>query len=207
MEKNFDKENKSDTQNFKVNRVNKRVVIPMLVVVLMITIACNISYEGIDFTDKPETPLIEINTETEEQLNPSMPEQAVPTPEPTYQREESKDPESESEKSETNEYSVTAENFDCICQVNGNVTQALSVKGDQLFFGEGEGEQVFEKIGENTYKRSWMGYYILVVDGKDTQVDEERSAVIILTNDGYLMEHYQGSNSSPCCVYTFTQTK
>ena len=78
MEKNFDKENKSDTQNFKVNRVNKRVVIPMLVVVLMITIACNISYEGIDFTDKPETPLIEINTETEEQLNPSMPNKRFP---------------------------------------------------------------------------------------------------------------------------------
>ena len=84
---------------------------------------------------------------------------------------------------------------------------SVKCQGDQLFFGEGEGEQVFEKIGENTYKRSWMGYYILVVDGKDTQVDEERSAVIILTNDGYLMEHYQGSNSSPCCVYTFTQTK
>ena len=207
MEKIFDKENKSYTQILKVNRINKRIVIPMLVVVLMITMACNISYEGIDFTDKPETPLIEINPETEEQSQPQMPQQAVPTPEPTYQREESKDPEAEAEKSETNEYSVTAENFDCICQVNGNVTQVLSVKGDQLFFGEGEGEQVYEKIGENTYKRSWMGYYILREDGKDTKVDEEQSTVIILTDNGHIMEHYKGSNSSPCCVYTFTQTK
>jgi hypothetical protein len=91
--------------------------------------------------------------------------------------------------------------------VDGDVSQALSVKGDQLFLGTGEGEQVYEKIGANTYKRSWMGYYILNVDGIDTKVDEERSDVIILTANGYIMEHYQGSNSSPCCVHTFTKKK
>ncbi len=69
----------------------------------------------------------------------------------------------------------------------------------------GEVTQVYEKTGGSSYKRSWMGYYILVVDGKDTQVDEERSVVMTLTDTGYTMEDFQGTSAFPCCIHTFTQ--
>ena len=196
----FDKNNKTGTPNGKTNKGNRRVIFAVLVVVLLLTMACI----GGDI----EVNLVPDKTATEEEnWRPSIRQQPVSTPEPTYQREESQGSEAVSGNVETNEYSVTAENFDCQCQVDGDVSQALSVKGDQLFLGTGEGEQVYEKIGANTYKRSWMGYYILNVDGIDTKVDEERSDVIILTANGYIMEHYQGSNSSPCCVHTFTKKK
>ena len=196
----FDKNNKTGTPNGKKNRENRRLIIAILVVVLLLTMACI----GGDI----EVNLVPEKTATEEEnWRPSIRQQPVSMPEPTYQREESQGSEAVSGNVETNEYSVTAENFDCICQVDGNVTQALSVKGDQLFLGTGADEQVYERIGENTFKRSWMGYYISRVDGIDTKVDEERSVVIILTDNGYSMEHYQGSNSSPCCVHTFTKMK
>jgi hypothetical protein len=54
-----------------------------------------------------------------------------------------------------------------------------------------------------------MGYYILVstTGGQEveTRVDEERHDVIILTKDGFISEHYQGSESSACCFHTFTR--
>jgi hypothetical protein len=56
-----------------------------------------------------------------------------------------------------------------------------------------------------------MGYYILVSGEGDnktsTQVEEERRDVIILTEDGFISEHYQGEESSPCCFHTFTLNK
>ncbi|MDP3450157.1 MAG: hypothetical protein Q8R87_06225 [Anaerolineaceae bacterium] len=46
-----------------------------------------------------------------------------------------------------------------------------------------------------------MGYYILVdttVDPQvETRVDEEQHDIIILTKDGFISEHYQGTESSP----------
>jgi hypothetical protein len=64
---------------------------------------------------------------------------------------------------------------------------------------------VFNKNGENTYKRSWLGYFIDTTDGKETKVDEEQSVIIILISTGYVMEHYKETECSPCCVYTFTK--
>ena len=107
---------------------------------------------------------------------------------------------------------MTAQDFDCICQVDGNVQVEFTFKGDQLEVKNASGGvDVYDKIGENRYRRSWMGYYILVSGEGDqkteTQVEEERSVVIILNDNGYVMEHYQGTASSPCCIHTFTNTK
>jgi hypothetical protein len=87
------------------------------------------------------------------------------------------------------------------------VTQEFKVVGDQLQIGD----MIFDKIDNNTYKRSWMGYYILVSgegDNKtETQVEESRSSIIILTDTGYIMENYQGESGSPCCINTFTKNE
>ncbi len=206
MDNRCDKNIMAVTHNPKMNRINTRVVIPIIVTVLLFTMACTISYEGINFGSDPDIEFIEDQTATAEHVLQPIPEQVVSTPEPAYQPHQSQGSEAQAENVETNEYAVSATNFDCVCQVDGNVTKKLSVKGDQLFIGEGEGAQVYDKIGDNTYKRSWMGYYILTVDGKDTEVEEERSVVIILTDNGYVMEHYQGSSASPCCFHTFTKT-
>ena len=104
------------------------------------------------------------------------------------------------------EFSVTAQNFDCICEASGTVTQEYKVEGDQLQIGG----MVFEKIGTNSYRRSWMGYYILVSGEGDnqteTQVEESRSSVITLTENGYIMENFQGDRVH-CCINTFTKNK
>jgi hypothetical protein len=55
-----------------------------------------------------------------------------------------------------------------------------------------------------------MGYYIMVdkTGGEEvqTRVDEERHDVIILTDTGFIDEHYQGDEASACCYFTFTRT-
>ena len=83
----------------------------------------------------------------------------------------------------------------------------LDIKGDQLTYAG----NVYDKIAENTYKRSYMGYYILESgEGENitqTQVDEERHDVIIITDNGFISEHYQGDEGSPCCYHTFSLTK
>jgi len=144
---------------------------------------------------------------TTEVLDPVEPDQSVSVPEPVAQPETSIGAEASLGTAGIKEFSVTAQDFTCICQVDGNVNVELRVNGDQLEVVDSSGGmQVYDKIGENTYKRSWMGYYILKVDGKDTTVDEEKSVVITLTDDGYIMEHYSGTESSPCCIHTFTRT-
>jgi hypothetical protein len=66
---------------------------------------------------------------------------------------------------------------------------------------------VYDKVGENTYQKTEMGYYILKSGEGDqateTKVEEEDRTVIILTSSGYVMENYKGEESSPCCFYTF----
>jgi len=56
-----------------------------------------------------------------------------------------------------------------------------------------------------------MGYSILMSGEGDqvteTKAEEENITVIILTNNGYVMESYKGSSGSPCCYYTFTIQK
>jgi hypothetical protein len=57
------------------------------------------------------------------------------------------------------------------------------------------------RTGENSYKRTFMGYYILDSGSGDqvtsTVVEEERSVVIILNPTGYRMEHFQGQPARP----------
>ena len=190
----------------------KLKVVPYLLTILLITLACEIGSVGgpvfIFGGDETPNPMAEYFSGTDAMIPKNESETTLQEPEDKpLETQDSVNVNAETDNASSNEYSVTATNFDCVCQVDGNVTQEFSVKGDQLFIGVGEGEQVYEKISENTYKRSWMGYYILRVDGKDTEVDEEQSVVIILTDNGYIMEHYQGSNSSPCCFHTFIKTK
>lgn len=56
-----------------------------------------------------------------------------------------------------------------------------------------------------------MGYYILVdtpIDPQvETRVDEEQHNIIILTKDGFISEHYKGTESSPCCFHTYTRVE
>lgn len=174
--------------------------------------ACTISYEGVAIGDDPDINKIEDMTATAEMSQPSLPIQAESTPEPDRPPKAAQEPQTETKNTGPNEYAVTATNFDCTCQVDGNVTVEFNFKGDQLEVkNSGGGVDVYDKIGENTYKRSWMGYYILTSgegDNKtETKVEEERSTVIIINDKGYVMEHYQGSSASPCCFHTFTQTK
>ncbi len=112
----------------------------------------------------------------------------------------------------THEYSVEATNFDCTCQVDGNITPIIKFTGDQVEFQNADGSGlVYDKIGESTYKRSWMGYYILQngtgAQATDTKVDEEQHTVLIFNSSGYIMESYQGSSDTPCCYYTNTIVK
>ena len=211
----LDKSSKQpQAQNDKVRRVNRRALVFFILAAIMVTMACSnsyLNYEGkfsreriIEEEDwgiilAAETPGISVD---------STEEPPVSIPEPAYQPERSQGSVPVTNNAGTNEYSVSAQDFSCICSVDGNVNVELRVNGDQLeIVDPSGGVQVYDKIGENTYKRSWMGYYILTVDGQDTQVDEEKSVVVFLTDTGYVMEHYSGSEGSPCCVHTFTQTK
>lgn len=191
----------------------KRILIPLFIIV-MISMACSFGYEGVNFGSDPDIEKIEDLTATAEgawngQHLLSTPEAA--TPEPPQPANVPQSSEGQSSVAGAHEYSVTATNFDCTCQVNGNATVEFVFKGDQLEVPNGDTVDVYEKIAENTYKRSWMGYYILTSGEGDqmteTRVDEERSAVIILNENGYIMEHYQGSSASPCCYHTFTKNK
>ncbi|MGB4594874.1 MAG: hypothetical protein WBI14_03115 [Anaerolineaceae bacterium] len=206
--------------------MKNKFVLPLVITILLILLACSIGYEGAVLTNDEElnkastaTALIEsvqgftkpdpadtgvlINRVTVEPVPPLAAAEPQPTTPPAAP--ELTEPESNVESA--TEYSVTAQNFDCICAETGTVTQEFKVEGDKLVLGG----QTFDKIGDNTFKRSWMGYYILVSgegDNKtETQVEEERSSVIILTDDGYIMENYQGDNGSPCCINTFKKNK
>lgn len=141
-----------------------------------------------------------------EDSEPSTPEQSVPIPEPDNQSGELQGSEAEIINGGINEYSVSAQDFNCICLVDGNVNVELRVNGDQLEVINSKGDvKVYDNIGENTFRRSWMGYYILMIDGEETKIDQEQSVVITLNDNGYSMEHYQGAESSPCCIHTFTE--
>lgn len=196
--------------------MQKKIAIPMVLLISFILLACSISFEGINFTDDEQLDRLATGTALNELLN-QLTEEApssgvdaplvVPEPTSALQPTAVADPISVPESNTTTEFSVTAQNFDCICEATGTVTQEYKVEGDQLLIGG----MVFDKIGNNTYRRSWMGYYILVSGEGDnqteTQVEESRSSVITLTETGYVMENYQGEGGSPCCINTFTRNK
>jgi len=208
--------------------MKNKLVLPLVLSILLVLLACTISYEGVNWghdedvakledatstanarleqglgTPEPEDIGILINQVTEEPASPPV----ASEPEPADQPAAPADPALEGVPTGAIEYSVTSQNFDCICQETGTVTQELKIEGDKLVLGD----QTFDKIGDNSYRRSWMGYYILVSgEGEnktETKVDEERSVVITLTDTGYTMEHFQGASSSPCCIHTFTENK
>jgi hypothetical protein len=192
--------------------MKRKIAFIPLVIIIMLTMACTIGYEGVSIGSDPEIERIEDMTATAQYAQPARPLEAVSTPVPTSQPAAAQAPAESTEKAAPKEYSVTAANFECTCQVDGNVSVEFNFKGDQLEVSmNGGSADVYDKIGENTYKRSWMGYYILMSgegeNATETKVDEERSAVIILKDNGYVMEHFQGSASSPCCFHTFTDTK
>jgi len=197
--------------NTKVVMVKRCIKFLGIIAVSLLLMGCWIAELWNDMSDsnfwEPDGVQIVGGTETtSEVLEPTRPIQAAPMQEPAYQPEESQGSEEVNHNAGINEYSVSAQDFNCICQVDGNVNVELRVNGDQLEVIDTNGDvQVYDKIGENTYKRSWMGYYIDMTGGKETKVDEEKSVVIILTNNGYIMEHYSGTESSPCCIHTFTK--
>ncbi|PKO03252.1 MAG: hypothetical protein CVU43_03975 [Chloroflexi bacterium HGW-Chloroflexi-5] len=86
---------------------------------------------------------------------------------------------------------------------------SLDFQDDKLFFNPGGTSYEFQKTNEKTFKRAYMGYYNLVdtpIDPQvETRVDEEQHDIIILTKDGFISEHYQGTESSPCCFHTYTR--
>ncbi len=197
----------------------KRTTIALTIILLVsfTTLAC------IGFGNRPgETPspaeqsitiienFAEQSQESVDSMNNAQPaDPPPPEPEPAKPASEdvsSSDP--ESSYSEENEYAVSGTSFGCTCSVDGNtMTLSLEIDGDQLTYAG----NVYDKIAENTFKRSYMGYYILQSgEGEDktsTQVDEERHDIIILTDDGFISEHYQGDESSACCFHTFTLNK
>ncbi len=196
--------------------MQKKFVLPLVITVLLVLLACSIGYDGFDMTgDEEANKLSTLDahaTEMAESESYSAPQpvtEPTPVPQPTVPPAAPTEPEPEPKPStdSATEYSVTSQNFDCICQETGTVTQAVKVEGDKLVLGD----QTYDKIGDNTFKRSWMGYYILVsgegTNKTETKVDEERSVVVTLTGTGYTMEHFQGQSGSPCCIHTFTENK
>ncbi len=193
--------------------MNKNKLFALLLAALLVLLACDITYEGIVFSDDEQVSADQTATafmgEAEQLLNPGS---AAETPEPEYRPSGSVSMDSESKNAGTHEYSTQATNFGCVCQVDGNVTVNFNFVGNQLeFTNPGGGVDVYEKVETGKFKRTFMGYYILTsgsgAQATDTVVEEERHVVIILTDSGYIMEHYQGDASSPCCYHTFTQVK
>ncbi|NLC12802.1 MAG: hypothetical protein GX768_01975 [Chloroflexi bacterium] len=196
--------------------MQKKLAIPLVLIISFILLACSISYEGINFTDDEQLNRLSTGTALQELLNEftaEAPSSGIGGPLPVTEPTSVPQPTAVAEPipvpvtNTATEFSVTAQNFDCICEASGTVTQEYKVEGDQLQIGG----MVFEKIGTNSYRRSWMGYYILVSGEGDnqteTQVEESRSSVITLTENGYIMENFQGDSGSPCCINTFTKNK
>lgn len=191
--------------------MKKKFVIPLSMFSLMIMLACSVGYEGVSFGD--DQPLLPPVLEEEVEAAP----EAVDNPEPEAASAEPADhpviPSSanaESAAAGSHEYSVTADNFDCICQATDNMTVDIKFTGDQVEVTNGGGgaTQVYDKIAENKYQKTEMGYYILT-DGvgdaaTQTKVEQEDITVISFTDTGYMMESFKGDAGSACCTYTFT---
>ena len=191
--------------------MKRKVVFVICFVLLAIALACDITREGIIFSDDPSPEEIErtrmsslmtdvAGTWQAESSSSSVDGAPVAeTAAPTARADTAA--ELPQVSAETRTYSVEATNYDCICAVDGDVEITFNLKGDTLEVFHSPGVPTeYTKIGENTYSRSFMGYYIL--DGEE--VDEQKQAVITFTDTGYTMEHFSGDLSSPCCIHTFT---
>ena len=198
--------------------MKKKFVVPILLSTLLLTLACGVGLEGISGSDDQEShdPIREMfEQETLAAMNTeesgSVPADA--TPEPEYQSVIPSGADMEKVVAGSHEYSVNATNFECTCQATDNMTVDFNFTGNQVEITNGGGgaTRVYDKIGENKYQKSVMGYYILMSGEGDqvteTKVEEENITVITLTSNGYVMESYTGSSSSPCCYYTFTIEK
>lgn len=189
----------------------------MLLMLICLMLACSYGLEGISIGDEqePVNPIAEMfYQETLDAMNAE--EAALAPSEATqpadYQPVAPSGSGPQQSSAGAHEYAVSAEDFTCVCQVAGNVTTNFNFKENQLeILNASGGAEVYDKIAENTYKRSFMGSYILQsgsgAEVTSTVVEEEKHVIIILTDDGYVMEHYSGEENSPCCFHTFTIQK
>lgn len=197
--------------------MKKHFVILLLLITLSITLACSFGYEGVSIGDDPDDDLNRIQmfgpqTMEVDQTEETGSESVEATPETEYQPVAPSGSDAEQAVAGQHEYAVTATNFDCVCQETGPMTVDLKFTGDQLEVTyEGGATVVYDKVGDNQYQRTFMGYYILTSGEGDqateTRVEEERRDVIILTGSGYVMECYKGESSSPCCYFTYELKK
>ena len=195
--------------------MKKKFVVPIILITLLLMLACGVSLDGISFSDDPEPsdPISEMFLqETLDALDNKEPESAPAdaTPESEYQSIIPLGSDMEKVVAGSHEYSVSATNFECTCQATDNIAVNFNFTGNQVEITNGGGgaTMVYDKIGDNKYQRSFMGYYILTTGEGDqvteTKVEEEQHVLITLTSNGYVMESYKGSSDSPCCYYTFT---
>jgi hypothetical protein len=198
--------------------MKNKFVAPMLIITFFLMLSCSYSLEGISISDaqEPANPIKEMfEQETIEAMDTeeagSAPAEATPMSD--YQSVIPSGSSMEKVVAGSHEYSVNASNFECTCQATDNMTVDFNFTNDQVEITNGGGgaTMVYDKIEDNKYQRSFMGYYILTSGEGDqvteTKVEEENHTVIILTSNGYVMESYNGSSSSACCYYTFTIEK
>jgi hypothetical protein len=189
-----------------------------MLMTLFLMLACGVGMDGISFGEDPEPPNPFEESYLQQTLDAMDTEEtgsapAAATPEPEYQSITLPGSDMERVVAGSHAYSVNATNFECTCQATDNMTVDFNFTGNQVEITNGGGgaTMVYEKIGENKYQRSFMGYYILTSGEGDqateTKVEEENITVITLTSNGYVMESFKGSSSSPCCYYTFTIEK
>lgn len=191
--------------------MNKKIVISMLMVALLLTMACNL-YGAWAANEMEEAAWDGVDQPT---LAPVDNEAAAEaTAEPEYQDVIiSSGSNAESGAAGTHEYSVAASNFGCTCQATDNMTVDIKFtdNGVEITNGGGGATQIYEKMSENKYKKTEMGYYILVEGSGDeateTKVEEENITIITFTGNGYVMESFKGEEVTPCCYYTFTIEK
>jgi hypothetical protein len=193
-------------------------------VLFFVAMACSISYHGLAVGEDDERPK-DIFDEMHEvetvdtilgQMTQAPDEES--TPEPGHQAAApasapavaAAGTDVEQSASGPHEYSSVSSNFTCICQESGNLVVDFQFSEGQAEIGFGGGEpEVFEKIGENQYQNTRMGYYILREregdPSSDVKVDREERTVITLTDTGYVMDNYHGEDTSPCCRFTMTK--
>ena len=189
--------------------MSKHLRVILVGLVILLTMACSFGYEGVNFGDDPEVSLLEDQTATAAQAQKSTAPVSSNTQEPQVSSGSAQSSDPIALNTGEHTYAVAATNFDCTCQVDGDMRVGLNVSGDQLEYSVSGGvPDIYQKIGENTFKRTFMGYYILSSgsgsQATETVVEEERHTIIILNNQGYILEHYQGAEASPCCFHTFT---
>lgn len=171
------------------NMKNRTVLFAGWLISLLVVLSCSISLDGITFGEDPSDtekmatqmaigaiPYQEENTAVENEpagiVEPARP--IIPSGGNTIP-----------EDKKTRAYSVEAANYDCICAVDGDVEVEFNFKGNTLEVANDQGgPTIYEKVGENTYFRSFMGYYILRTESGDTEIEEEKRVVITFTDTG-----------------------